>query len=379
MNLLCITNQIGQSAPGIVFESVLKELAKEHNVYVISPNVKSDIDEMDSVTMLPTVNLPRVNWRIENLSSLFFGLSAVDYIGAKKHIRTFGSSKYPKFDCVLSLVSQQKCYGLVLGKWLSGKLKAKWAVYSVDAIPAPYPWTKSSLMRRNMGRVFNSYASSCDVFMSANPQMLKYQLGIMEDFKGKPMVLFTPTQPLQQVAVEPLSASEPLFLYTGKIYGLRRIDALMDAFRMLLKDIPAAKMVFVGANTPHHFDGYKDLMESHSIELFGNVANLSPFYSKATVLVDINADIPNDIFLSSKIANYLIVKRPVISISGANSPSENLFTEDETIIHSSHNSENIYNAMKKALAIEDVNESRDKYIEMFSVSSVCRKLIEAVS
>lgn len=377
MNILCIVNEIGDSAAGQVFDTIIKELSTSHNVYIICPNAHASYSSHDTITLLPTISPPKkLRWSLSMSSALLFGLNINDYIGAKKHIKEVGISTLPHIDSILSFVSSQRYFGLILGKYLSKHLQAKWAVYSVDPIPAPYPWTKNYFLRKRIEQVFRRLAKRCDLFMSSNLQMLQYQLKILKGFQGHTEVIHTPIY-LPQHNYKPNNSLAPSFLYTGHVYGLRRIDNILSAFRLLLEDFPNAKIVFVGHNSTNLFATYQDLINFKSLEIHKFATDLSTFYDNSTVLLDINADIDNDVFLSSKIINYLVIPKPIISISGANSPSRQIFTNDNSIIHCNHKVEEIYKAFKRSLSIKE-QCNREHYIRMFSSQHICKVLIKAL-
>ena len=139
-NVLCIANDIGYSAAGIVFETIIKELQKECNVYILSPQLSNNITSCLSITILPTVRLFNIPWRVTRLSAMVFGLNIADVLGSKMQQRTLDWNNLPQFDCIISLVAQQKYFGLILGRDLARRLNTKWVVYSVDAIPVPNNW-----------------------------------------------------------------------------------------------------------------------------------------------------------------------------------------------------------------------------------------------
>ena len=376
MNILCIANEIGRSAAGIVYETYIKELSINHNVYILTPGCTSFLKYEDIDFVLPQ-STPNLNWRLCELSATIFGCNIVDRIECRRLLRTINISNSPKIDFVLSFVSQQRYFGVMVGKALSKWLKTKWVVYSVDAIPAPSTWDKSFIKRKNVEYVFRKIVKGCDLFMSANPQMLQYQLEILHNCAGHSGVLYTPisnTQNINNVRCEP----SPIFLYTGNIYGLRRVDILLDAFRMFLKEQPNAKILFVGQNSLDIFRNYSDLIETKSIEIYGHHEDLMPFYEKATVLLDLNADVDNDVFLSSKIINYLPIPKPILCISGYNSPARRLFMKDKSIVHCKYNKNCIYGALKKVQSMIVLQASREYYLKSLSANQLCQYLLSSV-
>ena len=158
---------------------------------------------------------------------------------------------------------------------------------------------------------------------------------------------------------------------------LAKLESLLDGFRLLIAEYPEARLIFVGINRPELFDPYKDLIKTGNLEIYGHTRDLNAFYMKASVLIDINAYFENDVFLSSKIVNYLVIRKPIVSITGLNSPSRNIFTKDPSIIHCEHDARAVYRALKRSLEEKYTDWSqRDKYVRMFSVKNVVRDFVE---
>ena len=381
MNILCIANEVGISAAGIVYDTIINELCQTNNVYIICPNISATCMSYKSATILPTSALSKdLRWSVKMISAQLFGLNIIDYLGVKKHIRKIGSHSLPHIDCILSLVSQQKYFGLLLGRYLSTQLKTKWAVYSVDAIPAPFPWNRNYLMRKRVERKFCKLVKKCDLFASANPQMLAYQLDKMRNFKGVTEVIYTPSQSIDTAVSSLQTPEQVIFLYTGSIYGLRRVDELLLAYRKLVREYDKTKIIFVGHHQHNSFANCQDLIDEGKLELHPATRDISRFYGDASILLDISADISNDVFLSSKMATYLPFRKPIICISGDNSPVSNIFTKDKTIIHCKHSGNAIYDAMLQAMSmIGQDTPNRDYYIRMFSVQENCKQLINAIN
>lgn len=377
-NILCVANDIGYSAAGIVFETIIKELQKHCHVYIISPRISDNIASTTHLTIIPTGKSHNIPWCASRFSTTLLGFNVVDYMEYKMHQRYDNESNLPKFDCILSFVAHQKYFGLFLGRHLSRSLKVKWAIYSVDAIPVPLSWSKNKFRRKRILTVFSFLVKHSDMLISANKQMLDYQLNAIGEFRGRTAVVYTPSQLVKLTDNTTQLGNNIVFLYTGSLYGRRRVDLLLQAFRRFVSEEPTAKMVFVGDYDHKCFDSYKDLILTNNIELYGYKNDLSIFYQLATVLIDMNADIPNDVFLSSKIANYLPYNKPILCLSSDNSPARNIFLDDESIVHCKYDEKDIYKAMLHICDTELSYKNRAKYIKMFSAQYVVCELVKEI-
>ena len=97
--------------------------------------------------------------------------------------------------------------------------------------------------------------------------------------------------------------------------------------------------------------------EKEHIHILKQTDDLAPLFSRAKVLVDIDADLEKDPFLSSKIVTYLKVNRMIVCETGHDTPSREMFAGLKTIIQCDHNADSLYNGMKRAL--EMANEQQD--------------------
>lgn len=378
MRILTIASDIGVTAPGIVYESFISSLLERHTVSLISSCLSEKICISKIHKFIRILNEPLVHYKLEKIFFKSIGRnilvdSYVYYIFFKNDY-----SFVKNIDLIITFASCNHYISTQLGYILSKKYNKKWLVYSVDAIPAPVEWIKGDLQYYYHWKKYISfYFSQADAFLSANPKMLEYEISLFNNNAQITGVLYTPIKKIYTIKKGQHQQVVNL-LYTGSIYGPRKKEALLDGFRLFLKRQPDATLTFVGLFRPDNFHGYEDLIESRNIVLVEFTNDLQPYYDNATILIDINTYFENDVFLSSKIINYLPIERPIISITGANSPSRNLFIDDSSIIHCEHNSKEVYEAINKALASEFDYSNRKKYIDMMSIDSQIRTLYDII-
>lgn len=379
MNVLVIASDLGYTAPGIVYETILKELSKAFNLSVIS--IKTRNQKYIPAKYLPTAGLKYEHYRVSDASMSFFGRNLYDYYWLLKQRRLIKKEIVSDHDVIITLMSNHNYKSLILGCYLSYKYKKKWVIYSVDAVPAPLGWSTEGKLFRNTKKFISRYIPKCDAFFSSNKQMLDYQLGFLEKRPYYTGYIYTPIHTRdyteKKIGIERCQL-HPVFLYTGGVYGPRRIENLLEGFRFFLKDYPLAKLVFVGTPKLHQFDSYEDLILSKNIEINGYTQDLAPYYDIATALIDLNAFFDNDIFLSSKIVNYLPLRKPIISITGLNSPSRNIFSADESIIHCIHDSGEIYRGLLNSVIQTFDYKQRDIYIEKFMPQNAVKPLLQVL-
>lgn len=374
MKILCIAEEVGKTAPGIVYATILNELIKYFEVELICPDIVYGTLST-KVKILPCVK-GYGDSRISTYSMRVFGTSIFDLLWAKKELAYLKEHSFDDVDIIITFMSMHHFKSVLLGEKLKSIIKKKWVIYSVDAIPSPLGWSKNNIIFRRYKKFITKRINKCDALFSSNEQMLQYQLSLVSEFNGFGGVVFTPIRDHQPLMLSSIQKNKPVFLYTGGIYGPRKKEQLIEGFRLLLREIPAAKLVFVGTGDSAFFGDARDLIDEESLILHPYVADLTPFYKDATALIDINAYFDNDVFLSSKIVNYLPLGKPIISITGNNSPSRNIFLNDPSIIHCKNNPSEIFESLMNSINIEVNMEFRNQYVEMFSASSIVAKFVK---
>ncbi|AZA75233.1 glycosyltransferase family protein [Chryseobacterium indoltheticum] len=375
MKILIITKNVGKTAPGIVFERLLFGLSSCHDVDLIVSDYAPSID-LSNIKKIIKITNPILSGKLLKIFMIIFKVNPINFIWALRAKRRILKER-EKYDLVLGLVSFGHYEGLIAGSVISKLLKTKLAVYTVDAIPAPTSWMPEDLFYIALKKMIKKYLSKADALFSSNREMLNYQINIVSSkkkiFSG---VIFTPAFGSFQVLPVKSNTDKNIFLYTGGIYGARNPEYLLEGFNKLLKKYPESQLIFVGSSLPNK------TLNKFSEEVIDKIlflpftVDLVPYYSMATALLDIDSDVENDIFLSSKIMNYLMVDRIIISETGFNSPSRHLFKNIDSILQCSHNQDAICDAMEKAILIKNnVNyEGRFPLIKLFQLENVIDNL-----
>lgn len=375
MKFFCIAEHVGRTAPGIVYATILNELVKYGEVELICPEIATE-SISSQIKIIPCVNGYK-DRRIIKYSLKVFGNSVLDWLWARQELRNLKSHSFDDVDVIITFTSMWHFKSLLLGEKLKDFSNNKWIIYSVDAIPAPLGWSRDYVIYQRYRRFISKRINKCDALFSSNKQMLHYQISMASEFKGFGGVLFTPIRDNKPHLQNSTKKNNPVYLYTGGIYGPRKKEQLIDGFRLLLNEIPTAKLVFVGTSDSIFRDA-QDLINKGALIVHPYANDLSSFYNEATTLIDINAYFDNDVFLSSKIVNYLPLGKPIVSITGNNSPSRNIFSEDPSILHSKNDANEILESLRESTSIEVNMELRKQYIDMFSASSIVNKFVEDI-
>lgn len=375
MKILIITANVGRTAPGIVFERIIYGLSSFHEIDLLTSDYEPSVD-LSKLSNIIISNKYSIHPRINKLFLSFLCVNPIDCFWAWKSIKKIKKDNISQYDLVFSFLSFQHYAAMIAGNYVCKKHNKKLAIYSVDAIPAPIGWLNDDRYYKGIKKMIANYLGEVDAFFSSNRQMLGYQL---TNFSPKKNVLtevvFNPSY--GEFKIFPINNEEIYrFVYTGGIYGVRKADYLLNAFEKLLKIYPNSKLIFVGSQLPSLSLSELEPETIKKVEIVPFTKDLSQYYKSSTALIDIDADLENDVFLSSKMTNYLMINRVIISETGINSPSRHLFKNIDSIIQCDHDADQICEAMKKTIITKysvDFND-RIAIMKLFKLENIIGKL-----
>ncbi len=373
--ILFIAMNLGDTAPGIVYEKLLTQMSNSVECSIICPNINSSKVVFKNVVSLV---YKKLSFRIEEFLYTHFGTNIIDFIWSRRVMSQLDKSFISNFDCIVSLVSSGNYAPIVLGDMLALTYNKPWAIYTVDAIPSPLAWKNKPRQHKAIISFLKKKVRHATGLFAANPMMLSYVQSVFAYHHGNIGIVYTPYDKVLIKSVH-ITHNGFIFLYTGNIYGIRKIDSLLQAFRNFLVEYPKSKLVFVGNVFSDVLMEYEDLIDSEKVVLYPFTNDLSEHYGKADVLLDIGAAVDNDVFLSSKIVNYLAYKKPIICITQEGSPARAIFKDVKTIIHCHHNEKEIEKSLKKSVTLLDSSfEDREVYLKNFSAQNVAKKFTDDI-
>lgn len=343
MKVLIIADNLGNNAPGVVFRNILAGLSKKMEFDLISSTPDYTPTHNGNYIFEKQSRIP--SWRVRTSLFKLFGFYHTQKFWAKrvqKHI------KREQYDTIISLMSSTFYSSLMAADIYARKHHVKHICYCVDAVPAPYPWETDEAYSNSMKRLVKNYMQTVDTLCMTNKEMLDYEVGLIGNENIKKVVLPNPPKYNEMVMLSNENI-EPSFAYAGKIYGVRNPDALLQGFSMFVEQHPDAKLYFIGSGSLEAELNQKDYPCKDHVIFIPYTRELESIYSKCIGLVDVNANIDNDVFLSSKVISYLPYNRMIISESGKNSPVRNVFSDSRTIIHVSHSPEDFFRAMEQCI------------------------------
>lgn len=344
MRILIIASSVGETAPGKVFSAYIEKILEKYN----SSQIDIITNDRNSKINSRYVELKKIDMHLKKLSIGFLSFDLFDFLAARRMV----CSVEGKYDVVISLISLHHFFPLYLGFLLKKYNKvSRWIVYSVDAIPPPKGWGQPYIYQKGLIRMIRIFFQSIDKIYFSNEVMLKYQLDILgKTFKGESGVLYTFSN--SAPVVLPFRKKKDFtLLYTGGVYQARRVDQLLLAVDQLVEQGFNIRLNFVGTNPDSVDLNPVSEVTKSIIYFFDYTKDLTPFYAEADLLIDIDADIENDVFISSKFFNYLMINRKILCITAKNSPVTN-FIYDKNIPDVSvvpHEKDDIYASISNIL------------------------------
>lgn len=213
--------------------------------------------------------------------------------------------------------------GVVAARSLALKLGIPFWMHLSDPYPTPWLEPGSRVFKRLCGHARRLIQDSQAVTFTT-PQALGYQQrAISMQLGAKAFVL-------RHIAPDPTwlpcrrNPAQTTCAYIGSFYGKRTATALLEGFALHLKSSPDSRFLFVGSDPNAILPDAERLGIARAIQLVERVKDVRPYLAAADVLVAVDDFHGEPVFLSTKLVEYMVVNRPVLLISPANSPGAGL-------------------------------------------------------
>lgn len=359
MNILVITESIDNTAAGSIFNNFIKELHQYNKIklLIITNDIEGALGNKYNTIQLKKSPLKNSRFYKLALTALNFDLEG--YSRVKSGESAFKSA-YKKFkpDVILVFAAGFHYYTLELGNILSRKYKVPLAVHLVDPMPAVEGWNEHRLLRNAIIKYVSKRLRYAKLLSYTNQKMLDYQIALHKISKNTiTEVLYNPAQysPLSNQ----FSNKHSKFVYIGALYNKRQPNELIEAFVNYLSKDPDAELLFVGSI--NNYDHLIPKEFSDKISFLEWTNSPEQYLEYADVLIDIDADIANDVFISSKLNNYLMYDKPILAISPENSPARELLKMCKATIFFTVNSS--HSIFEKLIEINNLETSKELFSE----------------
>lgn len=205
---------------------------------------------------------------------------------------------------------------------IAGRLRRPYWIHYSDPFPAPWVAAGTHLFRR-LRHYSRRLLRPAQAITFTTPEALAFQ----EKCLGFPLA--EKSFVLPHVAPEPAwlpARSEPpsTFAYLGSFYGKRNARALLEGFARHRQSRPGSRFVFVGADPATVLPDAERLGIVAAVEVRPRVKDVKPAMADADVLVALDADFGEPVFMTTKIVEYLMVNRTVLMVSPESSSSARL-------------------------------------------------------
>lgn len=324
--------------------------------------------------------------RISKIITILFHQNIKYYLYGKKILGVIARNNIVNSfrpDIIFALCSRDFDILMTVAMKISKKYKIPYAIHLVDPIPPPKGWETYEIYRKSLVYIVKKQIQHCDLFSMSNEHMLKFQQENIDfNIRNKSFVIPDPISDKFNWYGEKIGVKK-VIVYLGSFYSARKPDALINGFALFALEDKVTELHIVGYNKIN-LDDYKITTTVKSrIKLLSWVSEVDKIIENADLLVDVDADIEGDVFVSSKLKKYLSTDRMILSITRNNSPSYCLLSSlKESVYISSHDPSEVSVAISKALNIKyfpSVFHERYILFEKFSVSAVVKKVEDVFS
>jgi len=372
-----VTSEVGKSAGGKVIENILKGLIGEgHELLAIC--AENNLKNASSANIIKVPYRYVFHQRIDKISTILFHVSLRHRYWQyfvirhyKKVIREF------KPQLIYPIGSGGSIAVLNLGMGIAKSLRVPFAIHLLDPIPAQKGWETYENYRKSRVHTIKNALKYADLIIMGNPQMLEFQQSNLNfDILSKSMVVPDPVV-ANPIKLDSLPANNKL-TFLGSFYGARKPDSLLLGFSKYIEKDSNAILQIVGLNNIQLNNFSISEKAKQQIVFQKWTSDLKMVFEQAKVLIDVDADIDGDVFISSKLKEYLTLDRVILSITRQNSPARKMLTGlTKSIVFSGHNPIEVAEAIEKALnAGSDISifKERKTLLTYLSIERIASEL-----
>lgn len=382
MKILIISLTIdSKSAAGIIFKNLTYSLLEQGVKLIV---VSQSLELENSPNLFPIINKSvfKLNIKLSKLLTLIFK-SNWEYIVWQKFIfyRFRRKIKHLGPDLVFSFVSGSSPGMINLGESFARYLNVPFTLNMLDPIPPPKHYENYENYRLGLFPGIRNGLKLAKLVAIENPIMLNHQQSFCSfDLISKSIIVRNTIGRTFNYFGEP-SLNEYNLLYLGTIGVRRNPINLIKAVCKLFDEGVKIKFCIVGDDQYDIGKLKLDDKYEYIISQKSWTDNIDLEMSQSNILVDIDIDMQDDVFSSSKVKQYLFVDRPILAITKKGSPTHDFLKELTNTVYFVDNSvsqiyEKINTIIAKNYNKDEYNE-REKVLPDLSASNSARKLIEA--
>jgi hypothetical protein len=248
-----------------------------------------------------------------------------------------------------------------------------------DPMPSPFSQESHPEYQSTLDSV-RRLARESQVLTFTTQGAVAFQETMVGELGGKAFVL-------NHVAPEPafLPRRRPapgrVFAYFGLFYGARNATGLLRGFCHHQRSHPEDRLLFVGTDPQSVIPEAGRLGIAASVQVMERVDNVREVMAKMDVLVATDSFLARPVFLSTKLVEYLVVNRPILLLSPAQSPGATLlrrFPETTRVVSSERIDDVSAGLAQAAACVVDDSAYRQRFAQMdaFSARSVAELFLQ---
>jgi glycosyltransferase involved in cell wall biosynthesis len=372
MRILVFVKNINENAAGTIFGKYIDTLS-EYKDFKIDLVTNKKLNLNDNINKYFIVaDKKEFSNKIIKLIVIFLKVNLRNLLWKNAVKKTLKQNiENSQYDLIISFVSGNNEAIAELGMYASEIFKAKFYIHMVDPIPAPKGWETYELYRKNLFFGIKKPLEYCNMVSLSNEVMTSYQMGLLKSNKNS----FTLPNPVLSNDVKRIKRTEDKvfnYVFLGTVLtGARNPYKLFKAFQKIIKKYPNSNLYFFGDSPRIDLNQIPDEIKKRVV--FKNYTkDLESVISITDVLIDIDGDLEYDVFISSKLQLYLSFDRPILSITGPESPTRKLlkYMNKSTLISSfdiQELADNLINVREFVINQEFIEE-RNAFLEKNHVS-----------
>lgn len=378
MKILFLSYDIGLTASGIISERILRELINQGNEVVVITQLSFSKD-ITGCRMVEIPNCLKENTFLSRLwnkiiSYFFYPFNSNFIWRLRTVVKAIGILNMWKPDCIYCRTSPTD--PLFVGICLKYIYNIPLISNLTDPLPPPIEYIKNTRVRNQLTKQARKIIKNSDLLAMGTEQAIIYQQRITGlSFSNKVFVSPDPV-PFNGLKIVKQNKSQRVrLLYLGAIYGSRNIYPLLEAIK-LLRDIHF-NIVLDIFGPIHTLDDKYQFVKQHKF-----ATNLDEIISDSDILVDLDGDDSEPVFVSSKLKQYIVYNRPILSITPLGSPSSKLLKDLVTVCVVQNNKLDISDCLKVMIGYKYVDNDyieRLPIIHLNSSKSVVDNLLSKIS
>jgi len=378
MRILIVSFSIGGSPVGKVNENLINGLAKAgHQLLVVCAYNLGIIN--GNVSLYKLKPQFRVSNKLVKLTTIFFH-KGIEYAYWAYKIHEKLKSKIHDFqpEIVFTLGYRGGDSSINLGMKWAKMQKIPYAIHLVDPIPPPKGWETYEVYRKSVVKPIKDALQFAHLLSMNNPEMLSFQQSNLNfNILNKSFILPDPIVNTKNVLGPP--GNKKIISFLGSFYSARKPESLIKGFAKYCEKGNNAELHIIGKNNIdlEIFGVSKEIQ--NKIILMNWTNDIDKVCKESTILVDVDADLPNDVFISSKLKEYLALDRVILSITRENSPARNFLKNiKDSIVFSDHNYLNVAEAIEKAFDTTydfQIFKERKEVIDVLDINNIVDNVI----